>query len=94
MKEVTLASGRKLVIAPLTVKQGRQMSELVDQGQVATAAVGACVASLNNVKADPAGPTLTIEAFEQEFTIPEANELFKLVAEVSELKVGESTATR
>jgi len=45
MKEVTLASGRKLVIAPLTVKQGRQMSELVDQGQVATAAVGACVAS-------------------------------------------------
>jgi hypothetical protein len=94
MKEITLASGRKLVIAPLTVKQGRQMGELVDQGQFASASVGACVRALNNAKADENGATLTVEAFEEEFTIPEANELFKLVAEISELKVGESTASR
>jgi len=94
MTEIELKSGRKLVIAPLTVRQGRLMSELVDQGNVASAAVGACVASLNNAKADPAGPALTVDAFENEFTIPETNELFKQVAEISELKVGESTASR
>lgn len=94
MKEFTLASGRTVIISPLTVKQGRLMGELVDQAKLASATVGSCVHALNNANADNNGPTLTVEAFEEEFTIPEANELFRHVAEISELKVGESTASR
>lgn len=88
MKEVTLSSGITMQINPLKLSQARRMSELFDAGKPMDATVGACVDALNNAGV----PTLTPAAFEDQYTIPEANELFEQVLDVSNLKMGEAKA--
>jgi hypothetical protein len=87
MKEVTLSTERVVKISPLKVKQLRRMDELVGQGKAMEATVGANVDAMNN-----AGDPITVDAFEEDYTIPEVNELFQQVAEISQIKLGEAKA--
>ena len=88
--QVTLSTGRQVEIAPLKLAQVRRMTEAVDSGKAMDATVQACADAMKN--ADPAGAPVAPLWFEEQFTIPEANELFAAVLEVSGLRKGEAKA--
>ncbi len=90
--QVTLSTGRAVEIAPLKMGQLRRMTETVNAGNALDATVNACVDSMKN--ADLTGAPVSSVWFEEEFTVMECNELFTKVAEVSGIKLGETTASR
>ena len=88
--EVTLSTGKTVQIAALTLGQIRRMTEAVDAGKTMDATVQACADALRN--ADPSGAPVAPAWFEDNYTLPEANEIFAKVMEVSGLKAGEAAA--
>jgi len=88
--QVTLSTGRTVEIAPLTMGQLRRMTELVAAGRNLDATVNAAVDSMRN--AADSGAPIDPAQFEESFTVPEANELFIRIAEVSGITLGEAKA--
>jgi hypothetical protein len=88
MKEVTLSTGQMVKIEPLTIKQVRNMDALVAAEKHIDATVGACVDAIHN-----AGGGITIDDFESSYFIPDVNELYRTVAEITGITLlGEAKA--
>jgi hypothetical protein len=88
--QVTLKSGKKIEIAPLTLEQVDKLTD-APTDNIRAAARQSCVDAMNN--ADPTAPW-TMETFVKGFTMADFTELGKAVMDVSGLIMGESTASR
>jgi len=90
MKEITLTTGRTVRIEALTLRQVKTMTELTEAGKAMESMTTACVNGINRAAGSD---VMDIDQFMEGFTVPEANELYLEIMNISGLKLGEAQAS-